>query len=323
MNTAERAPLDDWPALSWDEWRETATTLQLWMQIVGKIRLSSTPWLNHSWHVPFYVSVRGMGTGPIPIGREILEIDFDFIDHRLELATSRGDRGSLNLQQESVADFYHRLFAMLDRLGLSIAINPIPSEIAEPIPFPDDDGHATYDGTAAHRFWRALVQADRVLKLFRSGFVGKASPVHFFWGSFDLAATRFSGRVAPTHPGGVPGLSDAVACEAYSHELSSAGFWPGSDAYPNAAFYSYAYPEPDGYRSRPASEGAFDPALGEFILPYETVRAAASPDDMLLEFLNASYVAAADSGGWDRPALECHTGLVGKPGVLRSSSNDS
>ena len=245
---AEHNLLRCWPALSWSEWRETAITLQLWMQIFGKIRLSLTPWFNHSWHVPFYLNARGMGTGPIPIGYEILEIDFDFIAHRLNLATSSGESVALALRQESVADFYRRLFDTLGQLGLSIAINPMPSEVAEPILFPDENVHATYDKAAVHSFWRALIQADRVLKLFRSGFIGKASPVHFFWGSFDLAVSRFSGRIAPKHPGGVPGLSNAVTCEAYSHELSSAGFWPGSDAYPNAAFYSYAYPESDGYR---------------------------------------------------------------------------
>jgi hypothetical protein len=197
----------DWPSLPWQAWRETAITLQLWMQIVGKVRLSLTPWLNHSWHVPFYVTARGMGTSPISFGHEILEIDFDFIDHRIIFATSRGDHRSLALQRESVADFYRRVVGALDQLGVSVSINTIPSEVENPIAFSDDTKHASYDKAAVHRFWRALLQAHRLLKLFRSGFIGKASPVHFFWGSFDLAVTRFSGRVAPKHPGGVPGLT--------------------------------------------------------------------------------------------------------------------
>jgi Family of unknown function (DUF5996) len=306
----------DWPALPWEGWRETAITLQLWMQIVGKVRLALTPWLNHSWHVPFYMTARGLGTSPIPIGHEILEIDFDFIEHSLHIATSLGRQVSLPLQHESVADFYRRVFGALDQLDVSVSISPMPSEVADPIPFPEDTTHAVYDKAAAHRFWRALIQVDRVLKLFRSSFIGKASPVHFFWGSFDLAVTRFSGRVAPKHPGGVPGLSDAVACEAYSHEVSSAGFWPGSDAYPHAAFYSYAYPELEGYRAKKLSDGAFDPALGEFILPYDRVRSASSPDNCLLAFLSDTYAAAADAGQWDRTALECDTGRPGTPRIV-------
>jgi hypothetical protein len=263
---ADKNMSTEWRALPWENWRETAMALQLRMQMVGKVRLALTPWLNHSWHVPLHVTARGLGTSPIPIGNEVLEIDFDFIDHCLLLSTSRGQRLSLELREESVADFYGRLFEALRQLDISVVINPLPSEVAAPIRFPQDRTHVAYDKAAAHRFWRVLLQADRILKLFRTGFVGKASPVHFFWGSFDLAVTRFSGRLAPKHPGGVPGLSDSVACEAYSHEVSSAGFWPGSDSYPHAAFYSYAYPEPDGYRSRTTSHGAFDPSLGEFVL---------------------------------------------------------
>jgi len=303
-----------WPALPYAEWCETAVTLQLWTQIVGKIRLSFTPWLNHGWHVPLYVTARGLGTSPISVGGEILEIEFDFIAHRLVCHTSLGEERTLALEPRTVADFYHRLRALLAELGITVAINLHPNEIADPIPFPEDTRHASYDADAAHRFWRVLVQVDRVFKQFRSGFLGKASPIHFFWGSFDLAVTRFSGRAAPLHPGGVPGLPDEVTREAYSHEVSSAGFWPGSDAFPQAAFYSYAYPEPEGFRDCPIVEGArFENSLGEFILPYDAVRSAASPDDILLDFLSTTYAAAADCGNWDRSALDCPLGSPRRP----------
>jgi hypothetical protein len=302
-----------WPDLPYAAWRDTLQTLHLWSQIVGKIRVTLTPWLNHSWHVPFYVTARGIGTSPIPIGAESFEIDFDFIGHRLQVRTSRGGEDGFALTPISVAEFYQRVFAMLSRLDVSVMIDDMPSEMANATPFSQDHVHASYDPEAAHRFWRALMQADRVFKLFRSGYLGKASPVHFFWGSFDLAVTRFSGRSAPRHPGGIPGLSDAVACEAYSHEESSAGFWPGNDAFPKAAFYSYAYPEPPGYRDRAVTPGAsFDTTLGEFILPYDTLRAAADPDGLLLDFLATTYAAAADCGGWDRKALECPLGVPGR-----------
>jgi len=303
-----------WPALPYAEWCETAVTLQLWTQIVGKIRLSLTPWLNHGWHVPLYVTARGLGTSPISVGGEILEIEIDFIAHRLVCHTSLGEERTLALEPRTVADFYHRLRALLAELGITVAINLHPNEIADPIPFPEDTRHASYDADAAHRFWRVLVQVDRVFKQFRSGFLGKASPIHFFWGSFDLAVTRFSGRAAPLHPGGVPGLPDEVTREAYSHEVSSAGFWPGSDAFPQAAFYSYAYPEPEGFRDCPIVEGArFENSLGEFILPYDAVRSAASPDDILLDFLSTTYAAAADCGNWDRSALDCPLGSPRRP----------
>ncbi|MDE2229368.1 MAG: hypothetical protein KGL11_10060 [Alphaproteobacteria bacterium] len=299
-----------WPDLPYPAWRDTAATLQLWTQIVGKVRLALTPWVNHSWQVPFYVTARGLGTSPIPIGSEILEIEFDFIGHRLAVRTSRGEERMLALEPQTVTDFYRRVIDLLNGIGIAVAINETPSELPNPIRFSQDRTHAAYDADAAHRFWRALVQADRIFKLFRSGFLGKASPVHFFWGSFDLAVTRFSGRKAPLHPGGVPGLPDDVAREAYSHEVSSAGFWPGNDAFPQAAFYSYAYPEPAGFRSRPVTLGAaFDATLGEFNLPYDAVRGAAEPDGLLLDFLSTTYTAAADSGHWDRAALECAMGV--------------
>jgi hypothetical protein len=310
--------MDDggWPELSYPAWRDTAATLQLWTQVVGKIRLALTPWLNHGWHVPLYVSARGLTTSPVPIGREILEIEFDFVAHRLLVRTSRGDERMLLLRPQSVAAFHSDLFGLLNEIGIRVSINEMPNEVQNPIRFSEDHQHASYDPDAAHRFWRVLVQADRVFKLFRSGFLGKVSPVHFFWGSFDLAVTRFSGREAPSHPGGVPGLPDTVTREAYSHEVSSAGFWPGSDAYPQAAFYSYAYPEPAGFRDAAVPAGAeFDSSLGEFILRYDVLRRVPDPDGMLLDFLSATYAAAADAGRWDRATLEC---AFGAPARVRS-----
>ena len=287
--------------------------MHLWTQIVGKIRLTLTPWLNHGWHAPLYVTARGLGTRAIPIGAEIFEIEFDFVDHRLTARTSRGAERSLPLRPQTVADFYRATIDLLDSMGIAVAIKETPNEVPNPIRFSEDRTHATYDPAAAHRFWRALVQTDRIFKVFRTGFLGKASPVHFFWGSFDLAVTRFSGRRAPLHPGGVPGLPDAVTREAYSHEVSSAGFWPGNEAFPQAAFYSYAYPEPPGFRDGPATPGAyFDTTLGEFILPYNKVAEAPEPDALLLDFLSTTYAAAAASGGWDRAALECPLGVPGR-----------
>lgn len=307
-----------WPDLPYSAWQETAATLQLWTQVVGKVRLELTPWLNHGWQVPLYVTARGLGTSPIPIDHEILEIEFDFIDHRLLFRSSRGDERMLALDPQTVADFYRQVIDVLKSMGVEVAIHEMPNEVPHPIPFSQDHIHAVYDAAAAHRFWRALVQADRVFKLFRSGFLGKASPVHFFWGGFDLAVTRFSGRAAPSHPGGVPGLPDVVTREAYSHEVSSAGFWPGNEAFPQAAFYSYAYPEPKGFRNQPVTPGArFDESLGEFILPYETVRAAPEPDALLLDFLSTTYAAAAETGNWDRAALECPMGVPAQPRRLQ------
>ena len=302
-----------WPELVYPGWRDSAVTLQLWTQIVGKIRFSLTPWVNHSWQVPLYVTARGLGTSAIPIGSEILEIEFDFIAHRLLARSSLGEERSLALQPQTVAAFYSRVVDLLARVGVTVAINELPNEVPNPVRFPQDESHSAYDAAAAHRFWRALVQIDRVFKLFRSGFLGKVSPVHFFWGSFDLAVTRFSGRTAPLHPGGVPGLPDAVTREAYSHEVSSAGFWPGSDSFPQAAFYSYAYPQPAGFADRPAIAGAeYNKTLGEFILPYDTVRNAEDPERTLLDFLASTYAAAADAAKWDRAGLECSMGVPGR-----------
>jgi hypothetical protein len=302
-----------WPELAYSSWADTATTLHLWTQIVGKVRLMLTPWLNHSWQVPLYVSACGLTTSPIPFGDEIMEMEFDFIRHRLNARTSSGEARAIELAPQSVADFYGRITEMLLSLGVAVTIDDLPNEILNPIRFSEDRVHAAYDGAAAHRFWRALIQADRVFKEFRSGFLGKASPVHFFWGSFDLAVTRFSGRRAPLHPGGVPGLSNAVVQEAYSHEVSSAGFWPGNAAFPRPAFYSYAYPEPPGFReSQVVPEAHFDETLGEFILPYDAVRGAADPDVLLMHFLSQTYVAAAQNGHWDRISLECPLGIPGE-----------
>jgi hypothetical protein len=312
MNATDSAdPI--WPDLTYSAWSDTLATLHLWTQIVGKIRLTLTPWLNHSWQAPLYVTARGLGTSPIPFATEIFEIEFDFIGQRLAVRTSGGAERSLPLKPQSVADFYRETVDLLGGMGIAVAIKETPNEVPNPIRFSEDRTHAAYDPAAAHRFWRALVQADRIFKLFRTGFVGKASPVHFFWGSFDLAVTRFSGRRAPLHPGGVPGLPDAVAREAYSHEVSSAGFWPGNEAFPRAAFYSYAYPEPVGFRDRAIAPGAaFDTTLGEFILPYDALARVPDPDALLLDFLSTTYAAAAETAGWGRAALECPLGVPGR-----------
>jgi hypothetical protein len=305
-----------WPELPTAAWRETYDTLHLWTQIVGKIRFERAPWLNHSWHVVFYVTTRGLTTSPIPDGTRTFQIDFDFIDHHLRISTSDGEDRRFALAGQSVASFYAAVVATLAELGIHVAIDEMPNELPDPIRFSEDKKHASYDPDAVRRFFQILVNVDRVFKQFRTGFLGKASPVHFFWGSFDLAVTRFSGRRAPRHPGGVPNLPDAVACEAYSHEESSAGFWPGSGAIDYPAFYSYAYPEPPGFRAVKVRPDAafFSEALGEFILPYDAVRAAAVPDQALLEFLQSTYDAAADAAKWDRDALEC---APGKPAVVR------
>jgi hypothetical protein len=306
-----------WPALSYPAWRDTAATLQLWTQIVGKVRLVLSPWINHGWQVPLYVTARGLTTSSIPVGNEILDIEFDFLRHQLIARISRGEERTLALEPQSVADFYRRLMDLLNSIGVVVAINEMPNEVSSPIRFSIDQVHRSYDADAAHAFWRALVRADRIFTLFRSGFLGKVSPVHFFWGSFDLAVARFSGRSAPRHRGGIPGLPDAVTREAYSHEVSSAGFWPGNDAFPRAAFFSYTYPEPAGFRDRPVPLGAyFDTDLGEFILPYDAVRAAGEPDALLLKFLSSTYEAAAETGGWDRAALECEMGVPGRVRTL-------
>jgi len=309
--------IDVWPELPYPEWLDTYRNLHLRTQVVGKIRLVQTPWLNHSWHVTLYVTPRGLTTGPIPYEVRSFWIEFDFLEHRLLVEASDGRKRSLPLVEQTIADFYAAVLAALREIGIQVRIHERPNEIPDAIPFDQDHEHRAYDPRAAQRFWRVLVQVERVLQKFRTGFLGKASPVHFFWGSFDLAVTRFSGRQAPPHPGNMPGLPDAVAREAYSHEVSSAGFWPGGGAIDYPAFYSYAYPTPAGFRSaavRP-SEAYFNETLGEFILPYDAVRTAVSPEDTLFEFLQSTYEAAAVHGRWDRAALEC---LPGVPGIPRS-----
>jgi len=307
MKKPNRSTRDDWPELPFDQWADTAATLHRWTQIVGKIRLSQTPWVNHSWHVPLYVTARGLTTSLIPYDGRAFEIKFDFIDQRLLIDTTGGARESVPLKPQSVAAFYKATMGALDDLGLGdVSIHRVPSEIADAVPFDEDTDNDSYDAVYATRFWQVLVQIDRVFKEFRGRFIGKASPVHFFWGSFDFAVTRFSGREAPPHPGGVPNFPDWAAREAYSHEVSSAGFWPGGGGVDHAAFYAYAYPAPDGFASssvRPG-EAYWSKDLGEFILPYDVVRSAESPDEVLLDFLESSYAAAADTGGWDRKALE-------------------
>src|SRR5580704_4594710 len=306
--------MERWPSLRYEDWKQTLHTVQLWTQIVGKIRLRLEYAVNHWWHVALYVTPHGLTTSAMPYpGGRSLTIDFDFFDHRLRIAGCDGERGEFGLEPMTVADFYARIMRELHSLGFDVRINKTPNEVSDPIRFDRDTVHASYDKAYVERFQRVLLQADRLCKAFRGQFLGKASPVHFFWGSFDLAETRFSGRTAPPHPGGIPGLPDAVTREAYSHEVSSAGFWPGNDTFPQAAFYSYAYPEPPGYRERALPAGArYEPALGEFILPYDVVRAAADPDALLLDFLSTTYAAAAETGGWDRAALACPMGVPGQ-----------
>src|SRR5437867_10616454 len=283
---AREAHTEIWPALPFEEWKETCATLHMWTQVVGKIRLSLAPWTNHSWHVTLYLTARGLTTSPIPHGLASFEIRFDFVSHELRILKSDGGIRVIALQPRSVAEFYQMTMSMLDELDLPVQINTTPNELPDPIPFERDQAHRAYNPEHANRFWRVLLQSDRVFKLFRSRFCGKCSPVHFFWGSFDLAVTRFSGRPAPAHPGGIPHLPDAIAREAYSQEVSSLGFWPGNDQIPTVLFYSYAYPSPDGFASakvQPAA-AAYNAQVREFVLPYDEVRQASDPDAMLLDF---------------------------------------
>jgi len=296
-----------WPALPLELWQETCTTLHMWTQIVGKIRLALAPMHNHWWQVPLYVSTRGLTTSPMPYGNSSLEINFDFLAHELRIDTSEGQSRALALAPRTVADFYRELMGELSSLGMPVRIWPVPVEIADPIPFEQDKVHCHYEAEHAQRFWHILRQSDRVLRQFRCGFLGKSSPVHFFWGSFDLAVTRFSGRAAPPHPGGIPNMADRVTRLAYSHEVSSCGFWPGGGPIPEPVFYAYAYPEPPGFRDypvRPASSVRYDDTMREFVLPYEAVRTAEGPDDLILAFAQSTYEAAAELGHWDRAALE-------------------
>ncbi len=293
-----------WPSLPWSEWGDTCTTLQMWMQVVGKIRMALMPHLNHCWGVTLYPTIRGVTTSPMPYGRAMLQIDFDFVDHMLRIETSGGGRRSVPLTPITVAEFYARVMSALEQLGTPVEIRPMPCEVAEPIPLDQDEVHRTYDPDYANRFWRVLLQTTRVMTAFRARFRGKVSPIHLFWGAMDLACTRFSGRTAPEHAS-MPGLPDRVVRDAYSHEVSSAGFWPGAPGM-DAMFYSYAYPEPPGYRDYKIAPGsaAFSGAFGEFVLPYEAMRTAADPDGALMEFLQSTYEAAAECAKWDRAGLE-------------------
>lgn len=298
-----------WPELmSFESWKATFDTLHMWTQIVGKIRLELSAPVNHSWGVTLYVTTRGLTTSPIPYGTGSFAIDFNFVEHALHITTSAGGQRSFPLEPMSVADFYRKILQRLGELGIQVALYARPVEVVESIPFEEDTTHASYDANAAHRFWSALVTIEPVFAAFRARFIGKVSPVHLFWGALDLAVTRFSGRTAPRHPGGVPHCADWVMEEAYSHELSSAGFWAGAGL-GEAAFYSYAYPSPPGFgQLQVLPEAAYyHDRLGEFILPYEAVRTAERPAEALLSFLQTTYEGAATLGKWDRNALERHT----------------
>jgi len=306
MANAVGAHQDQWPSLPLEAWSDTSATLHLWTQIVGKIRVAQCPWVNHSWHVTLHVTAKGLTTLPIPYGDRTFQIDFDFVHHLLTVQSSDGRIGHFKLEPQSVATFYSRLMDQMAKVDLHVRIHRKPNEVADAIPFDRDESHAAYDREYANRYWRALVQADRVLTEFRARFAGKCSPVHYFWGAPDLAVTRFSGRRAPEHPGGIPNLPDMVTREAYSHEVSSCGFWAGGGPISYAAFYSYAYPEPAGFSAAPVKPDAafYSADLREFILPYDRVRQAADPDTTLLEFLQTTYEAAANLAKWDRAALE-------------------
>lgn len=307
-----------WPEIPYLAWRETCAALHLYSQVVGKYRLARTPWVNHSWHATFYVSARGLTTSLVEDGPGGIEVAFDFIDHAVVGYASDGRTARMALEPMSVADFHARYLALVGELGGTPKLHGTPNELPNPVPFTDDRQPRPYDADAVARFHQAMVSIDRVLNRFRTAFIGKVSPVHFFWGSFDLAVTRFSGRAAPLHPGGIPALPDDVTREAYSHEVSSAGFWPGGGLTDFPAFYSYAYPAPPGFDSAPVGPAAayFDRNLQEFILPYDAVRTAADPAAALTEFLQTTYDAAAGLGDWDRPKLECAPGKPLQPRPL-------
>jgi len=306
VNNIGLSTSSDWPELALSDWADTCATLHLWTQVIGKIRLAHAPMVNHWWQVPLYVTARGLTTSPIPFGGTSFQIDFDFVDHTLRILTSKGGIETVVLRPRTVADFYAEVMGRLRGLGLETRIWTMPVEVQDAVPFEQDNSHASYDPEYVGRFWRILVQVDRVLNRFRGQFLGKVSPVHFFWGSFDMAVTRFSGRAAPPLGGESPNLGAWVMQEAYSHEVSSCGFWPGNGGFGKPAFYSYAYPEPQGFASAPTRPAAtyYDRSLGQHILPYDAVRQAKSPDDHLLAYLLSTYEAAADLGQWDRAALE-------------------
>jgi hypothetical protein len=295
-----------WPVLSYEKGKDTYDTLQMWTQIVGKIKLATLPWVNHSWHITLHITSRGLTTQPMPYENQNFQIDFDFIDHKLKIITSNGELRSFDLHGISVAVFYEKIFASLDELNIHVNIKPVPVELANPIPFKEDTVHATYDETQVKAFNEALRRIQDVFMIFRGEFKGKCSPIHFFWGGFDLALSFFSGRKAPKHPGGIPGMPDWVAEEAYCREVSSSGFWTGNDSLPEPAFYCYLYPEPNGYKTAKIlpEEASYNTTLGEFILPYAAVQASADPEKKLLDFLTSTYHAGADLAKWDRDLLE-------------------
>lgn len=306
-----------WPDIPFDRWQSTGASLHMWSQIVGKFRLAHTPWQNHSWHATLYVDARGLTTGAIHAGSRTYEVVFDFVDHDLVVNCATGQQARFTLEDMSVATFHERFVAALGEVGAPTTFHTFPNEVPDPVPFRQQTEPGVYNRAAVADFWHAMRRINAVFQTFRTGFLGKVSPVHLFWGSFDLAVTRFSGRPAPLHPGGFPALPDAITQEAYSHEVSSAGFWPGGGGVDEAMFYSYAYPVPDGFADAAVAPAAarFDTTLGEFLLPYDAVRRAADPEADLMAFLQSTYVAAADLGGWDRDALDC---AIGQPGVPRA-----
>jgi hypothetical protein len=312
-----------WPDIPYEPWRETCIALHLYTQIVGKYRLARTPWVNHSWHATLYVNARGLTTSIIPDGKVGAEIAFDLLDHAIVGTSTDGRRAGFPLGPMSVAEFHARFLDLIRQLGGTAEFDARPNEVPNPIPFRDDRRARPYHADAVTRFFQAIVAINRVLNRFRTGYVGKVSPVHLFWGSFDLAVTRFSGRPAPLHPGGIPALPDEVTREAYSHEVSSAGFWPGGGGTHFPAFYSYAYPAPKGFNEAQPSpkEAYFDQRLGEFLLPYEAVRKSSNPEMTLMSFLESTYSAAADLGGWDRDALECPIGEPRRPRPLNTRNS--
>jgi hypothetical protein len=299
LDPATGSTAGGWPALRVADWKDTQATLHMWLQVVGKIRMAHAPLVNHWWQVPLYVTPRGLGTSSIPYGNGMFDIEFDVVAHRLLIRSSSGQERTVPLEPQSVAQFHERTRTALAELGIEAPIRAVPTEVDPAVPFADDHANASYDADAVNAYWRQLIQAERVITRFRAEFLGKVSPVHYFWGAMDLACTRFSGRPAPAHPGGAPNCPDWVMKEGYSHELSSCGFWAGGGE--EGAFYSYAYPEPEGYREAPLGvEGAFySDEFRQFLLPYEAVRTAADPDATLLEFLRATYRAASTTGSWN------------------------
>jgi hypothetical protein len=295
-----------WPALSYEKGKDTYDTLHMWSQIVGKIKLATLPWVNHSWHITLHITPTGLSTQTMPYKNKNFQIDFDFIEHQLKITTSDGELQKFSLYGISVADFYKKIFGLLHSLNIDLKIKPVPSEIVDPIPFNEDIIHKTYDEAQVEAFHQALLYVQDTFMKFRGSFKGKCSPIHFFWGGFDMALSFFSGRRAPRHPGGVPGLPDWVVEEAYCREVSSCGFWTGNEMYPDPAFYCYLYPEPDGYKTAKIlpAEAGYNTALSEFILPYQAVQQSEDPEKKLLEFLNSTYQAGADLANWDRETLE-------------------